>query len=351
VGEVPAARYSSRDWFDRERATLFARLPQVVAAESDLAEIGATLATEIASVPVIVARGSGDALGCFRNACRHRSTALVPAGELCKKKAFVCPYHGWTYDLSGALVHVPHESTFHGRCEGRRALAPAFAAARHGLVFAGLDRFDLDAHVGMLDRDIEALGVSDWVTYRRSTHDVAANWKLIIDAFLDGYHVRHLHRDTLYRFFLDACFASEPVGPHIRSVVARRPLLESSGELPSGSSLRELVTISYLVFPNTILIAHSDYLNVLTCFPVAPNRTKFEHRLLIPSLPTTAEEESHWQRSFDLIDGQVFAREDLWVAEQAQRGIESGANDRLLFGTLERGALWFHESVAKWVGE
>jgi phenylpropionate dioxygenase-like ring-hydroxylating dioxygenase large terminal subunit len=210
-------------------------------------------------------------------------------------------------------------------------------------VWASLEPFDVDASIAPIADDLAALGVSGWHVYRRTEQQVAGNWKLIVDAFLDGYHIRHLHRDTISRFFLDACFAAEPAGLHIRSLVARKAFLETQ-----HAPLPTLATPSYLVFPNTILIVHPDYLSASVAMPVEAGRTRFLHLMLIPKPPETPEEEAHWAKSFELIDRGVFA-EDLFAVEAMQRGLETGANETQLFGELESPSLWFHTRLAELV--
>jgi phenylpropionate dioxygenase-like ring-hydroxylating dioxygenase large terminal subunit len=339
VGEIAASRYVSPEHFEAERTHVFARVPSIVALEADLPEPGSCLAADVAGVSLLVVRDDEGKLRAFRNACRHRSTALVSAP--CKKKAFVCPYHGWTYDLRGSLIHVPGVESFRGANELRTALVGAHVESRHGFVFAAPFSFDLDAHLGPIDGELSTL--RGGVLYQRSERDIRGNWKLVIDAFLDGYHIRHLHRDSIYRFFADARFEVERAGHHIRAVTARRTLFETKDI--DASDLRTLVTPSYLVFPNVILILHPDYLSVLSAIPLAPNRTRVTHAMLIPSEPKTEVEHAHWKKSFELIDEGVFAREDLSVVEAMQRGIESGANETLLFGELEHASLWFQASL------
>jgi Rieske 2Fe-2S family protein len=128
-----------------------------------------------------------------------------------------------------------------------------------------------------------------------------------------------------------------------------RTLLERRGEDLERSSLRELATPSYLLFPNVILILHPDYLSVLPVTPISASRSRIVHSMLVPRSRRTSDDE-HWDKSFTLIDEGVFASEDLAIVEAAQRGLSSGANDSLLFGTLEFAALWFHVSVDEMVG-
>jgi Rieske 2Fe-2S family protein len=344
VGEVAVAEFLSEDRCAREQEQLFRRLPQIVALESELATGGACLVREIGGVSILVLRGADGVVRGFRNACRHRATALVDAP--CTVKALVCPYHGWTYDLAGALIHVPHPDAFDSSCRERRGLLPVPVAVRHGLVFAALAPFDAAGFLAPIDGELAALGADRWPVYRHVSREVRGNWKLIIDAFLDAYHLRQLHRATIYPFFADACAETEPAGPHIRAVVARRSLAEAEDAALAGPGLRALVTPSYFVFPAAIFILHPDYLSVLTCQPLAASLTRFSHWMLIPELPRSEAASAHWARSFELIDEGVFAREDLRIVEAMQRGLAASGDPTVVFGRHEHASLWFHQRVS-----
>jgi phenylpropionate dioxygenase-like ring-hydroxylating dioxygenase large terminal subunit len=366
ISKRPASDYTSRDRFERERSRVFARAPSIVAHESELAEPGSCLTAEVAGVALLLMRAEDGTIGAFRNACRHRSTQLVSSSRSCAtsledpgssrlpcdsaaagrvRKAIVCPYHGWTYDLRGRLIHVPHEETFRGEHRSRDRLVGAHAAARHGFIWAGLEPFDLGSDLEPIDEELSGIGVGGLTLYQRVEREVRGNWKLIIEAFLDGYHIRHLHRDSIYRFFIDAVAEAEPAGSHIRAINARRTLLEARAHPLDTGDIRQVATPSYLVYPNTTLVLHPDYLSVIIAIPIAPERTRFIHEMLIPGAPKTEAEKEHWAKSFALIDRGVFLAEDLAAVEAMQRGIESGANESLLFGELEHAAHWFHESL------
>jgi glycine betaine catabolism A len=339
---VPAARYRDAAWCERERAALF-RGPRIVAASASLG-VGACEPIDRADAAgAIVARGPDGALRAFANSCRHRGTRLVDAP--CTARALVCPYHAWTYDLTGALIHVPHAAAFPGLDPARRGLVPRQAIERHGLVWLGgaADAEpDVDGYLGELGPDLAALALDRHVVWRRARATRRCNWKLVIEAFLDGYHIRVLHRDTIYRFFLDAAASAEAAGPHVRAVTGRRALQGAPRDL-SGADLRQLVTPSLLLFPSTVIIEHPDFVSILTVAPRAPDLTDWDHMMLVPA--ERAGEAEHWTRSWDLIEEGVFQREDLWVCEQAQRGLDAGATDELLFGGLEQAARWFHGAI------
>jgi phenylpropionate dioxygenase-like ring-hydroxylating dioxygenase large terminal subunit len=163
IGEVPAAEYLSEERLAAERRAIFARVPQIVAVQAEVTEPGACLPVELAGTALLLVRDGDGALRCFKNACRHRATRLI--GEGCRVKAIVCPYHGWTYDLAGGLVHVPHQDAFADRCRERDRLIEVPVAARHGMVWASLEPLPPDFLAPVDDELSESAG---WTLYRRS---------------------------------------------------------------------------------------------------------------------------------------------------------------------------------------
>jgi phenylpropionate dioxygenase-like ring-hydroxylating dioxygenase large terminal subunit len=280
---------------------------------------------------VLLVRGGEGVLRAFANACRHRGTRLV--AEACAAKALVCPYHGWTYSLAGELLHVPHAKVFGGAAEGRNLRAVPVAEYA-GFVWLGGDP---RPHLGELAADVAALGAEELAVYRASRTARRCNWKFLVEAFLDGYQLRTLHKGSIYRFFLDTASVAERVGPHIRAVTARRAL---AAEIEP----RLAATPSLFVFPATTIVEHPDFVSVLTAHGRDAEHTEFEHLMLVSA--SRAGDTEHWQKSWDLIEGSVFQREDQWVYEEMQHGLDAGT-DRLLFGGLEHAVAWFHEALAE----
>jgi Rieske 2Fe-2S family protein len=331
---IAADRYRSAAWLERERAVLAG--PRIVGVSTTIAP-GAV-------VPIdggLLARDAHGTLRAFANACRHRATRLVDAPA--PAKAIVCPYHGWTYGLDGTLLHAPHAQAFAGRLPQvggpRRDLTPLPVVERHGLVWFGSSGDALASYLGPLADDLDALALDRHVVFREARVTRACNWKLVIEAFLDGYHIRTLHRDSIYRFFVDAGSVAEHVGQHVRAVTARRALLETA----AVTNARVVSTPSLTLFPATTIIEHPDFVSIIRVEPLAPDRTDYRHWMLVPA--DRAGETQHWERSWQLIEETVFQREDLWVCEQVQRGIAEGHTDELLFGALENAVEWFHADL------
>jgi phenylpropionate dioxygenase-like ring-hydroxylating dioxygenase large terminal subunit len=333
---IDTARYRDADWLARERQAVLAA-PRAVLASTAL-PVGGCVPYDAPTASALLVRAADGRVRAFRNACRHRATRLVDAP--CTAKAMVCPYHGWTYALDGALLHAPHADAFAPLPIVDSHLVELPVDERHGLIWLGTDA--AAGFLGDLDADLAALDLAGHVVYRDVRVTRRCNWKLVVEAFLDGYHIRTLHRDSIYRFFLDAASVPERVAPHVRAITARRALDEPAAPLDAPpADLRALATPSLHVFPATTFIIHPDFVSVITVDPTAPDATEYRHAMLVPA--ARAGEHDHWARSWALIEETVFQREDLWVCEQVQRGLVE--TDHLRYGALEHAIAWFHAEL------
>lgn len=293
------------------------------------------VAVERLGLPLLLCRDAAGQVHGHYNVCRHRGMRLVePGSAQCRN--FVCPYHGWTYGLDGRLSGLPHRDAFDELPEGLRSFP---LVERHGLLWGwpALEGCgppqDLDEWLGGIGAELDWFGLPDAALFRRVETEKRCNWKLIVEAFLEGYHIRVLHRNTIHPFFCDASAVSEGVGPHLRSAAARRRMAERApGAVPD---LRLDCTFTHYLFPNTILIFHPDYASLITLWPLAADRVSWSHALLVPAAQLTEALRPHWEKSFGLIEQGVFQQEDLYACEGIQAGLASGANTHLYAGRLE----------------
>jgi glycine betaine catabolism A len=170
--------------------------------------------------------------------------------------------------------------------------------------------------------------------------------RLIMDAFLEGYHVQRLHSATIARFFADGVTAADRIGRHQRSVVGRSDYLARIDH-HDWVALRAVITFTYQLFPATVIVMSPDYVNLMVLMPQAAGLTLVEDFMLIPEAPATPEEETHWEKSWRILDEGVFGAEDFRAAGLQQEGLRSGSLEELTIGTLENGIHRFHEQVER----
>jgi len=351
---------SEADYLDpaqaaRERAAIRLR-PALAAASGELPEPGDFLTVRLAGVPVLVARQEDGSVRAFRNVCRHRCATVV-AAESGNSKAFSCPYHGWTYALDGALRMVPdREDSFPALDPTGNGLVELPVAERHGLVWVRPTpggSLDLTGYLGPeVDREIGELGLDGYHFLRGQTFEQPANWKLIMDGFLEVYHVRYLHPKTVGKITIGNVFIVDELGEHLRMASARKDIEKlrptSDGEQPD---ILPGIILTYALMPTTVVVYVRDHVEVWSIEPheTDPTRCRITLRFLVPELPETDKARDYWDRNWATVVGAVH-NEDWEMARRIQAGLDPKALNPMTLGRNELGLHHFHRHLASMTG-
>lgn len=347
---VDVSAYSEPAHLTREMTHVLRKLPLCLGHADQLPESGNMIARDMFGMPLLLVRSRAGEIQVLLNVCRHRGARLVLGeNEVCRRAALTCPYHAWTYDLEGRLRSMPAALGFPSTDHASHGLRRLPSEVRHGLIWAVLDphatAIDVGSFLGELDDDLTTLGLGSHRFFRQHARRCPVNWKLMMDAFQEVYHIKSLHSRTIAPFFLDMKTAGEGVGLHTRILVGRDKLPQARSLPPTAWDVRRHATLTHAIFPNSLLVYHPDATSHMAMFPITPDEMLFVHSFFTPRAPHDEEERAHWQRTFEMIDAGVFSAEDLFVAAQIQLGVKSGANEQFVFGRFEQHLRRYHDNL------
>jgi phenylpropionate dioxygenase-like ring-hydroxylating dioxygenase large terminal subunit len=330
----PVENYRSEARFAAERDAVLRRLPVGFCPSAALAEAGSYVARAAAGTPIVAIRGNDGKVRAFRNACRHRGAELA-AGAGCAK-AFVCRYHGWTYGTDGLLRHVPHEHGFPGLDNASRGLVPLETAEVGGVVFVRQGAPGADTSL----KDLPELIPPRYRLVSSSDLDVPANWKIAVEGFLEGYHIRTTHAQTFYPVQFDNLNVIETFGPNNRVTFPYRSVHKLRTVPRAERSVDGKLTYVYHLFPNIMVATFPGRIILVVLEPLAVARTRFVTYALSDRDACDGEAQSALKRGSDLVDRG--GAEDREIICGIQRSLDSGANEFFEFGLFEGAIGHFH---------
>ncbi len=354
---IPTGRYVDPDFFALEQEHLWKKVWLLVGRDEDFEGPGSFRTFERTGSPLVVVRGNDGVLRGFFNTCQHRGAPVVrePCGTT---KRLRCQYHSWTYDLDGALLQVPDRRDFTELDQAGRALKPVRCEVYEGWVFVNEDpaALPLREWLGPIADEWSPLhGAELRVTGRRAER-VPANWKIVADAFLETYHVKTIHPQTVSKLLDHRGAAmtlyrnghSRMVTPKWEQALARQR--EQATALPSIPGLDPLwseTNPAYSLFPNLITPLDTIGFPFILFWPVDAETTDVEWTFYGPP-PETPEVEKLWELFVQVFDGVM--NEDFTNLAPMHRSVASGGLASIPLSYQERRIYHLHEEIDRVIG-
>jgi len=339
VWREPVASYLSDERFESEIA-LLRRMPIPFCPSAILPENGSFIARKAAGTPLIVVRGDDGLVRAFINACRHRGMPV--ANDSGCARAFVCPYHAWTYGLDGQLKNIPGRSGFPGVELQENGLVEVSALEKGGLVYVNQSG---PIDLAMLEN------APDFFTHEQQVFDKSdytdeANWKLIAETTMEGYHIKSLHKHSFYPYGLDNINVVENFDSNSRVTFPFRRIDKLRDVDPEERRLDGMVTSVYQLFPNVVVSILSKHSTVTVFEPLSPSRTQMLiYRVTNKTSDGSTTDVAEAKRDAVFVKAAGFD-EDRAAACSIQGSLGSKANQHLTFGHFEKAIVHFHKNMA-----
>jgi len=328
---------------------LFRDRPLVFCLSGALPGPGTFRAVDLCGTPILLTRDADGRVRALANVCRHRGVRVADGAGRAQK--LTCPFHAWTYDLTGRLVAVPTEKAFEGMCRESKGLVELPVAEDHGLIVGRLrpgPAVNIEDYLspGLAD-ELALLEFADWEPQSEPhVHRVSANWKVTLDTFRENYHFNYLHRRTLARYAYGGVLTFDSFGPHLRNCSAVRTIDELRGRPESDwGDVSQHVSLQYALFPNTSLTFDSKHADLWQILPVGPRASEVVHTSYLRPGLSEAEREKMAEMA-PWICQTVVDGEDFWVAGRTEPGVRSGLLDTVVLGRNEPAPQHLHRGFA-----
>lgn len=321
-----------------EKAFVFNPGWHLLAHVSRLRAPGDHVVVDCAGLPVIAVHGADGEIRAFHNVCRHRAGPIATCDGLAAK-SLRCRYHGWNYGLDGVLKSAPEMQGAEDFEVDSIRLPQMDVRLWQGLVFASNDADaapDFDAFVAGIGARLGDAGTfSDYGLHEHVAYEIACNWKVYVDNFLEGYHLPHVH-PTLNRLLDYRSYLIELSDWHS---LQWSPLDRDNSIYGTGEALY------YWLWPNTMLNILPGRLQTNRVVPLGVDRCRVEFDYYYPEAAAAG---GIGDADADAAFSEQVQDEDIAICEAVQRGLASGSYDAGRLNPLrEKAVHHFHELLRR----
>ena len=326
---LPRKAYVDPKVFEWEQRNIFSGW-HCVGHAADLDGVGAQRAVGSGANGILLVRDDNGTVRAFANVCRHRGHELLACGAATKRRGIVCPYHTWSYKLSGELRNAPGFDAADGFDPSQFGLTELRLIDWHGWLFVDPSGQDADFadHVAGTEEIVGRYQPENLTVVARHSYELATNWKVIVENYQECYHCTAIHPEL-------SRISPPTSGENVdlpgnwmggwMSMIDEAETMSltgrSGGAAIKGLSEQELRTVMYLVgFPNLLVSLHPDYVMTHLMTPLAVDRTHVECAW---AFPRQAVESPTFDASYAVDFWDLTNRQDWAACESVQRGLSS----------------------------
>jgi choline monooxygenase len=335
----PSSWYTDWRLLELEQRTVFSRSWQMSGRAKQLREPGQYITGEVVGEPILLVRGRDGVLRGFYNVCRHHAAAVVPESQG-KLDHLRCPYHGWIYNLEGALIVAPEFGGFCNFEKSINGLIPIRAAIWQDWAFVMLlsKGPSLEDFVGKdLIEQFKKLKLEQLSWFERRSYTVNCNWKVFVDNYLDGgYHVPQIH--TALNSVLD--YSGYKIETGERFCVQSSPTVSGGADTITAEVRKGDRVYYFWVYPNFMINWYEGVMDTNLVVPRGIDRTEVVFDYYFMDVSEKAREKN----LASIAVSERIQTEDVAICESVQRGLTSrGYSTGRLSVQREAGEHLFHK--------
>jgi phenylpropionate dioxygenase-like ring-hydroxylating dioxygenase large terminal subunit len=354
---IPPEVNHSLAFLEHEQQTVFQQEWVCVGREDEIASPGDFLCHQIAGVAVLVVRQAENGIKAFVNACAHRFACLVDDASGSAKR-FTCRYHAWTYATSGELVRAPHMEMKDGFDPAQHSLRELQADCWEGFIYVSLAPQPayrpLEVLAPLSEQVVGRYAMPSYQTVLRETMEWDANWKNLVENFIESYHVPVVHGKTVaqHKKAPEDYVCGEDDDHYCYHRAAQAATTGLGAAHPANDRLQgewRRMMIDFCVFPNHLVTLMPDYLWYISVQPLGTGRMRATWGLAVPPevlADVDADRYDDWLAEFkSYLD--VANDEDKALVEALHRGAASPMLPQGTYHPIERNLWQFVRYLAR----
>ncbi len=350
---IPGGRYTDPAFLALEAKYLWKKSWLYALHSDELPRPGSFRLWKKTGAPIIIVRDKESRIRAFYNTCRHRGAPLVERDQG-ETKGFFCRYHGWSYDLAGRLLAVREKRDFPNMDTSCFGLNEVRCEQFGNFVFINEDpeAQPLLESLAPIPSHLENLQFERIRHIQSASFEIACNVKILLDAFLETYHLKSIHPQTVDRF-LDSRGTHAVLWGNGNSMMCtphRRPDWRDPGavgmpEVPSVESIFAHQNPSYLFYPNLVTPPSATGTPIITFWPKTARSMEVDVHWFAPD---GAEGHELWPTRMSNFER--ILEEDTQFAPRIQESVETAGFKGMYVSYAERRIYHWHEELDRRIG-